>query len=400
MPGRLTLSAKHGEKSMTKKELDRLAARFLKGEASREEEAKLHAWYDQVASGDGEIHVPGYEGKEKIHKRLYQTIRHRIENEEPTKQPLKAASIFRWVAAILFLGLAGWFFRTPSQTPKQTHYTQTLPNDVGPGGHIAVLETASGGSVNLDEASIGDTIEAGGIRVCKTAEGIVSLQMQSQNVDDVPAMHMIRTPRGGQYQVVLPDGTRVWLNASSSLRFPSRFDPAMRQVHLNGEAYFEVARALNADQQPVPFHVYSQSQKIEVLGTSFNVSNYQPGKSVTTLVSGSVKVSPLAGGTQALLSPGQELRIANNKTHIATADAESALAWKEGDFIFNDETLGSIIEQLERWYDIEVDCPPDYRGYRFSGAVSRSKNLSSVLKILELTGKVTFELKERRVTIR
>ena len=263
-----------------------------------------------------------------------------------------------------------------------------------------MLETAGGGSVNLDEASIGDTIDAGSIKVCKTADGIVSLQVLSQEMDHVSAMHTIRTPRGGQYQIALPDGTRVWLNASSSLRFPSRFDPALRKVYLDGEAYFEVGRLLSADQKPVPFHVYSRSQKIEVLGTSFNVSNYQPGKSVTTLVSGSVKVSPLTGGTHAMLSPGQESRITNNKTHIVTADAESALAWKQGDFIFNDETLGSIIEQLERWYDIEVDCPPDYRGYRFSGAGSRSKNLSSVLKILELTGKVKFELKERRVTIR
>jgi len=386
---------------MTKEELDRLAARFIRGEASREEEAQLHAWYDQEGSEGEEIHLSGDEDAAALHMRLYRAIRHRVQKDEGRGRPSKTAFLLRWtVAAMLLLSFAGWAYWWYNDSAKRMHYTKILPNDVGPGRNIAVLESAGGATINLDEAGIGDTIQAGGgISICKTADGIVSLQMDPQ-ASEANTMHLIRTPRGGQYQVVLPDGTRVWLNSSSSLQFPSRFPPAMREVRLEGEAYFEVARVVGPDRQSIPFWVHSQSQKIEVLGTRFNVSNYRHDRAVTTLVSGSVKIRPLTGNTEALLSPGQEYRIANNKTRIATADPESALAWKEGDFIFHNETLDAIIEQLERWYDIEVDCPPDYRGYRFSGAVSRSKNLSSVLKILELTGKVKFELKERRVTIR
>jgi ferric-dicitrate binding protein FerR (iron transport regulator) len=251
----------------------------------------------------------------------------------------------------------------------------------------------------LDEAEVGELDNIGGIVVNKQADGILSIEVINADVNAPIGMNTIRTPAGGQYQIKLPDGTKVWLNASSIIKFPSSFARNFREVELEGEAYFEVAKMLYNNNINIHFFVKNKEQQIEVLGTHFNVSSYPEDIIKTTLLEGSVRVYSLISNSSQVLKPGQQSQIVNGEIEIRAADTESSFAWKNGDFIFNNEELYSIMNKLERWYDIEVEYKGSVVPRRFSGAVSRSNNLSEVLRIMELTGKVKFEIEGRRVFV-
>src|SRR5690606_30381367 len=200
--------------------------------------------------------------------------------------------------------------------------------------------------------------------------------------------------------VELPDGTKVWLNASSILKIPSVFDGKLRKVELEGEAYFEVEHVEDNKYSRVHFVVNGKDQKIEVLGTNFNVYSYTDETAVkTTLLEGSVRVIVPATGQGVLLKPGQQSVVNKGAITMGKADMESDIAWKNGDFIFNNESLTSVMRKLERWYDVEVEYEGEFTDLRFSGAVSRSKNISEVLKIMTLTGKVKFSIAGRRIIV-
>jgi len=201
---------------------------------------------------------------------------------------------------------------------------------------------------------------------------------------------------GGEYQVVLADGTKVWLNALSSIRFPTSFKGSERKVEITGEAYFEVAK--NAR---MPFRVIGGSQTVEVLGTHFNINAYPDESAVaTTLLEGSVKVA-MHDGQAKVLKPGEQALIfkENNSFRVKEVDAEDAVAWKNGYFQFNDDDLKTIMNQLSRWYNVEIVYQQANLDQKFGGTISRSKNLSQVLRILELTGNVRFRVEGRRITV-
>jgi transmembrane sensor len=238
-----------------------------------------------------------------------------------------------------------------------------------------------------------------GTEIEKTASGEVSYHSPEKigQIESV-SFNTITTPRGGQYLITLPDGTKAWLNAASSLSYPVNFQTKERRVKMTGEVYFEVAKRLLPGGQRIPFFVETDKQQIQVLGTHFNVSAYGDDPAVkTTLLEGSVKITSRNKET-ALLRPGQ---MASLTEHIQVKDADvvQELAWKNGDFIFRGETLESALRQISRWYDLDVQCPPHLGRLRFNGMISRSQPLSMIVETIQLTKLVKITLKERRLIV-
>ncbi len=388
---------------MTDKEIKDLAFKFFQREITQEEEEILHQWYEEKdIPKDRYIVQTEDESKDDMSKRLFASIEVKKDCENPPVT-IRRLSKKNWISVIaasllLFVSIGSIYFYFHKPIEEPIHYTKLLKGDVGPGGNNAILELADGSIINLDSAAIGELGSIGSLRINKQDNGLVSIEVASSYNNAVAEKNTIRTPAGGQYQVKLPDGTRIWLNASSSITF-SNVLKEYREVELSGEAYFEVAKFQAINNKSIPFFVINKNQRIEVLGTHFNVYDY-PGETIeTTLLEGSVRIHSLESSNSRVLKPGQQSKVANGAIEIKEADLESSLSWKNGDFIFNNEEISRIMKKLERWYDVEVEYSSTFVPRKFSGAVSRSKNLSEVLKIMEFTGNITFKIEGRRVTV-
>ncbi|WP_419699272.1 FecR family protein [Mucilaginibacter sp. NFX135] len=266
-------------------------------------------------------------------------------------------------------------------------------NDVGPGSNKAVLTLSNGKKVILDSARNGLIANQGSSLVMKAKNGEVVYNPAAQNQAQL-VFNTIATPRGGHYLVVLPDGSRVWLNAASSIRFPTCFSGNERSVEVIGEAYFEVIR-----NKEKPFIVKLNNSAIRVLGTHFNVNAYADEASIkTTLLEGAIQFT--AGKSQYLLKPGQqaELNKAGVIKVIPDADVESAVAWKNGILHFEDVDIHFVMRQLSRWYDIDLVYHTKTSDHFFVELPAGSK-LSDVLKMIELTGRVRFDIEGKIVTV-
>jgi ferric-dicitrate binding protein FerR (iron transport regulator) len=266
-------------------------------------------------------------------------------------------------------------------------------NDLAPGANKAVLTLANGASIILDSAQNGALTTQGNTKILKL-NGMLTYE-DSSKASSAVLYNTISTPRGGQYQLVLADGSKVWLNAASSLRFPAAFTGKERKVELMGEGYFEVAK--NAS---MPFKVEVNGMEVEVLGTHFNINSYHDEPAIrTTLLEGSVKINK--NNTTSLLKPGQQAEVnsAGEVRIINDADIDAAVAWKDGKFQFDRADIYAIMRQIARWYDVDVE----YKGAtiisHFGGTISRNVNLSQVLKMLHLTGEVKFEINGRKIMV-
>lgn len=269
--------------------------------------------------------------------------------------------------------------------------------DIHPGGNKAILTLADGKAIVLNEAADGELLNAAGILIRKTGNGQLVYEVAADQIGAAAnTYNTITTPKGGTYQVILPEGTKVWLNAASSIKFSASFASLKeRKIELTGEAYFEVAKDAKR-----PFKVHTDKQEVTVLGTHFNISSYADESMLkTTLFEGSVKVSNLHKvEDQVILKPGQQSVIANGKITVDQADIDEVLAWKNGLFVFNDEPLEYIMKKVSRWYDVEVIYEPGLdKNKLFGGSVSRFDKVSKVLRQLELTGGVHFKIEEGRI---
>lgn len=323
-------------------------------------------------------------------------------------QPAAPAKVVRfpyrkWLAAaaavVLLFSAVYWFFTQPQGTTTSQPVAINSTNDVLPGGNKAILTLADGSAVVLDSAKNGMLSQQGSTRVQKTADGKLAYSGQSSAGNEV-LYNTISTPRGGQYQMTLADGSRVWLNAASSLRFPVTFNGNERVVELTGEAYFEVAK-----NKSKPFKVkVAGTSEVEVLGTHFNINAYTDEAAVTTtLIEGKVKVNGNnAAATNALvLIPGEQSHFHTNGelTKNKTADAEAVLAWKNGKFNFGDEaSIETVMRQVARWYDVEVEYRGTVKG-AIGGSISRNVNASKVFEMLEMTGVVKFKVEGKKVIV-
>jgi len=378
----------------SQEELNSLLEKFASGACTPEEIQKLQIWFNRI--GDN----PAGELSEVSQQRMLFAFQNnpRFGKKVSVKRFLwpawqKIAVAASFVGVLLFTSL--WLNRNQTSNHRQL---VTVKNDITPGENKAILTLADGRKVMLDSVANGQIANESGITVTKTQAGLLAYAGISTPTGSAPNQHvaynMIETPYGGQYQVVLPDGSRVWLNAASSIRFPAAFTTLERKVEITGEVYFEVAK----DAQK-PFRVVSNKQTVEVLGTHFNVKGYSNDPSViTTLLEGSVKVTT-QNNIHKILTPGQRSILHAGSLSVEKANTEEAVAWKNGYFRFNDEKIESIMRQLSRWYNIEVSYEGPVSYEEFNGRISRARNISQVLKMLEQTKGVHFKITERKVTV-
>ncbi|TAN13375.1 MAG: DUF4974 domain-containing protein [Chitinophagaceae bacterium] len=302
-------------------------------------------------------------------------------------------------AAILIILMTGGYFwyNTTKPVVKTTANVLQMKNDVAPGGNKATLTLANGKTIILDNAHSGQLANLGNSKVMKTGSGQLAYEAQNtkRGEQKVLAYNVLTTPRGGQYELLLPDGSKVWLNAASSIRFPTAFTGNNRKVEITGEAYFEIAQ--NATQ---PFIVESNGMNVTVLGTHFNVNAYSDNADMkVTLVEGRVKVAS-ESGTGTILNPMEqaEMNKEGQVRLVEKADVNEAVAWKEGIFQFDGDNMATIMKKISRWYDVEVTYKNGVPSGHFTGIISRNTNLSEVLKMLELSG-VQFQVEGKNLVV-
>lgn len=385
------------------KGIQELARKWQEGTITEEEKLLFNQWYHSFE--DVSLEEVTSENPEHLKMRLYKAI------SEKEQIYLNRSWIFknlRYVSAVaatlfLLLSIGGYFYFTNTKTVQQDQVSQNKVHDLAPGGNKAVLTLADGSEIVLNDAKNGVLASQGNLSVSKNKEGQVVYQvLENKNSNQKEVVYnTISTPRGGQYQINLPDGTEVWLNAASTLKFPLVFSKNERRVELTGEAYFEVNPLVSSKSKSrkVPFIVKSQSQEVEVLGTHFNVNAY--GDEIdtrTTLLEGSVKVAQLGSQNSKLLKPGQQ-SIVDKTITVSNVDAEQAIDWQKGYFSFDNESVESIMRKISRWYNVEVEYKDNIRYRKFAGRISKFENVSQILKIMEKTKVIHFKMEEGRIIV-
>ncbi len=324
---------------------------------------------------------------------LATVVQSRPQQKEVKTYSLKNIRKVIAIAASIAICLgAGIYFINQNKFQKEQELAASL---IEPGSNTARLVLANGKVILLDTLKNGVQDIEEGVQITKTKDGQLIYNI-SNNTDHADRMNTIETPRGGQYQISLPDGSKVWLNAASTLKYSNTLKAGKREVVLVGEAYFEVYKRENQS-----FIVRTANQTVEVLGTHFNVNAYTDEETqVTTLLEGSVKSNSKNHGV--LLKPGQQsvLNLKDEALTIDKADIETVMAWKNGDFIFKDEDLASVMRKVERWYDVEVIFQGvDPESIKLGGWVSRSKNIAAVIKIIEPIAGIRIKIDGRRITV-
>jgi transmembrane sensor len=372
--------------------------KFLAGTASPAEIRRIHDYQDSFRLRQEQ--EPASAAEKGLEARLLARIRVSAGIKDNNSPLLRRIST--WLrpaaAAVFLLAAAGLFlFRntqhhppTPAAQPVAAHH-----QDIPPGGNKAILTLADGQQIALTDAPNGAIRKYDNITIKKESNGRLTYVMgNNKTATSQNTTNTITTPRGGQYEVTLPDGTKVWLNALSSLSFPLSFTGSQRQVRLTGEAYFEVS-----PDKTHPFLVETSHTEVHVLGTSFNVKAYSDETmTTTTLVTGAVKVAN--GHNQHVLQPGQQsLADRQGSLAVSAASIEEAIAWKDGYFVFHNASIRDIMRQASRWYDVNIQYEVNTEDLQFGGRISRFSNISELLKNLELTGSVHFSIEGNTVSV-
>jgi transmembrane sensor len=376
-----------------------LIDKYRKGTLSAEEEAQFEGWYLKLTAEE-QVSISGKhlaQKKRAIWKNL------QVENGAAKIVKLRVLAQIA-AAAIVVLAVGIVYFYQKDTTEQAANHI--VKNDIRPGGNKAYLTLANGKTIVLNTAANGQIANQAGTSVTKTAGGQLVYTITGKSTTSNPAeVNTITTPHGGQWQVLLPDGTKVWLNAASSLTYPVSFAALKnRRVELSGEAYFEVAK-----DKTHPFIVHTIKQDVEVLGTHFNINAYADEQyTKTTLLEGSVHVAPTTAspinGANSLawqaLKPGQQSVLSNGDIKITAANTEAAIAWKNAIFYFEDDNLENIMKRVARWYDVNIIYHNNQvKQELFSGRVSRAQNVSEVLKMLTLTGAAQFKIEGRNIIV-
>jgi transmembrane sensor len=367
-----------------------LVDQHFSGSSTEAEKEELAAWVGQAA--DDKTLAATLEQAWQKHEPLVFMPGEMSERVLSSVFPPVRRHIFirsRWAAAaailILLAGVSIYIFR-----PKTTQPIAAAPNDIAPGGNKAILTLANGQQIFLDSARAGMLVQQGNARIVKTAGGQLAYTIiHGQPVQAV--YNTLTTPRGGQYKIQLPDGTGVWLNSASSIRYPTAFTGAERKVQITGEAYFEVAK-----DKAKPFHVEVAAMDIAVLGTNFNINAYADEGSIrATLLAGKIAVALTSGRQRpVILSPGQQAQVDQRRSInvINNPDIEQVMAWRNGLFKFDQADLQTVLRQLSRWYDITVKYEGAIPVGHFNGELPRNLTLAQVVSILsEMEVKFTIE---------
>lgn len=375
---------------MNLKEVEELLNRFKKGETTAQEEVLLKYWLHHHEEETTRLKTADFF---KAEKEMWDVI-----SPSTIVIPFYRRYTSIAAAAILLMGISvSIYFYTNQNQINSVKNKTTVAKKIEHGGNKAILTLADGKKIILDEAANGELAKVSGIKITKAADGrlVYSIADQTQN-DGKILFNTIETPKGGQYQINLPDGSLVWLNAASKLTFPTRFIGSERKVNLSGEGYFEIAK-----NKKMPFKVVTALQEVEVLGTHFNINSYtDEANTKTTLVEGSVKVKLLNEPQSSVLKPGEQAVITSNKLKVDDVDVEAVIAWKNGYFRFDDEELESIMHKVERWYNVDVVYNSEkMKSEKLGGITTRFSDVGDLLKMLELTGKVKFKIDGQKILV-
>lgn len=375
---------------MTTEEIEKLLERYNKGECTELEKAIIEETFMEFNEEKADL---SQNRIEEISKEIRQKLpkpeikegqpeeeAHLPSHEDQNDLIVKLIKVITGIAAIFFLWYGTYMYITENSSTTE----QVATNDIQPGSNKATLTLANGKKINLSDAKTGVIIDVNDL--------VYSDGTPIENTGETIGTQILTTPKGGQYQVIFKDGTKIWLNAASTLTFktsPSYL--STREVSLSGEAYFEIAK-----DKSKPFKVLTKGQVIEVLGTHFNVSAYKDDASTkTTLLEGSVKVND-----QTILKPGEQSILSGSKITLQKIDTDISVSWKNGEFMFRNEALKDIMPKLARWYDVEVEYSNQALGNKkFGGTISRFENVKEVLDMLELTGEIYFKIEGRRIVV-
>ncbi len=369
------------------KNTEDILRRYKQGTATAREKLLVESWLLHGAD----------EGFDLTDKELLEdliSIRQQIDFNPPKRQRTLLWQRIAVAASVMMVATLAVMLYKGDVKPRVP--VAAMESERPAGTNSATLTLSDGSRISLD-GLVGDITKEAGIKITNDAHGNVVYKVSAQNTAHhrPAAFNTISTPRGGQYKIILPDGSQVWLNAASSLRFPVTFSDTDRNVELTGEGYFEVAKAAKK------FRVVTGATAVEVLGTHFNVNAYDNESACNiTLLEGSVRVKNGMAGI--VMKPGEQASVkplVNNIQVNAGVDTEAVTAWKDGTFKFAGTDLKDIMRQLERWYDVEVDedSMPDKK---FNGTISRDVRLSEVLAMIELTSNLHFKIEGRRIIMK
>lgn len=378
-----------------------LALKWLDHTITKDELKEFNIWYN--VNLDTPLDIPGSfaESEPELEARIFKKLNDRIETGTRSKISW-AARIAVAASIVIAIGAGYWFY---SNQLTGSRYKMIAQTDIAPGKNRATLTFSNGKTILLSDAKKGVSVNASQLKY-NDGSAVSSTAGVEISASGITAEGPVTatTPRGGTYEVILSDGTRVWLNADSKLTFPSKFSGSNRMVILVGEAYFEVAK-----NKARPFIVNCDEQRIEVLGTHFNIMAYKDETaSLITLVEGSVKVN--SGTAKVILKPGQQAEISRKNVSSIVLNneinTEQVMAWKNGYFMFENEPVESIMRKISRWYNVDIVYQDNLQDKALFGTMSRFTNVSEVLKRLELTGLLRFKIdnhngpgKERRIIV-
>lgn len=380
---------------------------------------------DQMLAALYEADAPEQPAAETSSRAAFEEVWSKLQEQQPVTEgilyqlPQRQRRIRWWyaAAAVVLAGIPlAYYFLQSKPSNAVVQHVPPPPNDILPGGNQAVLTLADGSTILLDKAGNGVLSRQGSTQVVKLANGQLAYKASGSSNASTNLYNTIATPRGGKFQVTLPDGTKVWLNAASSLRYPASFTGPVREVTLTGEAYFEVApmvlAAADGKKGKLPFRVIvnypteggeEKKSMVEVLGTHFNVNAYAEEPVIkTTLLEGSVKVSAASGGASPasrILKPGQQAQLQQQQLAVVDADTEAAIAWKNGLLQFEGDDIQAAMRMIARSYDVTVEYNGTAPSTHFRGTVSSNGPVSKVLDLLEQTGEVHFEIKGRKIIV-
>ncbi|SFH34044.1 FecR family protein [Pedobacter insulae] len=377
---------------MEKKEKDYLRIaleRYRLGTATADEIAFLEKYYAVFEEKESFFASHDQEMYETLNTELKSAIDQEINRSNESFSLRPWVKYFAAASVLLILSIS--IYLTISQKPYQR---VSKTNDFAAGSDKAILKLGDGTEILLDTATNGAIVQLDGLTITKNDAGEIEYKTNPTFSSDVVTYNTITIPNGGKYHVVLPDGSNVWLNAASSLRYPTIFKGKERQVEITGEGYFEVTK-----NKEMPFIVSCRNQKITVLGTHFNINSYEDEDGIkTTLLEGSVKVETAKDAL--LIKPGEQayLNSSNLAIQKKAVDIAQETAWKDNLFSFKGDDVQSIMRQVSRWYDVEISYQGNITDQKFYGEISRTSKLSEVFAILELNN-VHFKSKGRKIIV-
>lgn len=373
---------------LTPEQISLLAEKMLKGTISDEEKVLFENWYNTFPEQEVQWNDETTYSAEELKNRMLLRI----------KGPKAIVRKWYWAAAVLTLFIAGTIYYYTRQTSMEQLAAQSgiaPKHTIVPGSNKATLLLANGNTITLNDEHEGTLAQQGNTQVIKLNSGQLAFQSgNGKDAGNMAALNTLSTPHGGQYQISLADGTVVWMNAASKLIFPTSFNGKDRTVKLIGEAYFEIA-----PNEHQPFILNVNNMQIKVLGTHFNVKAYNDEPMVkTTLLQGMVKVA--ANDKEVLLKPGQQAKMNNSgEMNVVVVNVDDVVAWKNGTFSFNDVTIEEVMLQIARWYDVEIIYPEGIPQGLFRGEIDKASDITTVLKILEVSG-VRFNVEGRKILVR